>query len=236
MSKHHEIHKIQATILRTLLFKPSARFAELNTDGISTDQFAFHVKKLQTDNLIIKTEDGGYSLTGEGKEFANRFDTEKIALERQAKLGILVIPINIVDGTTLYLTQTRLKQPFYGFRGFITGKISWGEEIFQTASRELEEEAGLSASLELAGIEHKMDYDKETNQILEDKFFYVVRATKVKGVLITDFEGGRNTWLTQDEILSDKSVFQDVSLLLNKIAEPTLFFHEQKFYYSKKQY
>ena len=36
-----ELHEYQFSILRTLLFKPGARFSELNKVGISSDHFNF---------------------------------------------------------------------------------------------------------------------------------------------------------------------------------------------------
>jgi 8-oxo-dGTP pyrophosphatase MutT (NUDIX family) len=66
--------------------------------------------------------------------------------------------------------QKRLKEPYFGFYGFITGKVKLGKKIFETAKREFKEETGYSASLTLTGIEHKMDFSEKDN-LLEDKFF-----------------------------------------------------------------
>jgi len=171
------IHLAQAQILKSLLFKTEARFRDLNTQKLTTDHFTFHLKQLVEAGIVEKTAKGTYKLTAKGKEFANRFDTEKVALERQAKLGVCIVAIMKDHQKSKYLSQQRLKNRFYGYRGFVTGKIRWGEQLLETAARELKEETGLKAKLEFVGMEHKIDYAKEDKQILEDKFFYIIRAT-----------------------------------------------------------
>jgi hypothetical protein len=147
MATEINLHPIQGKILKILLFQKQARFRDLNPDKISTDQFSFHLKMLLDQGLLTKTEKGTYTLTAKGKEFANRFDTEKIALERQAKVAVLVVGITKEGSQTKYLTQLRLKQPYFGYRGFVSGKIRWGEDVLAAAERELSEETGLKASL-----------------------------------------------------------------------------------------
>ncbi len=89
------MHAIQAGILKVLIFKTEAKFSELNPEKVSSDHFNFHVKKLLELGLIEKNRNDRYQLTKEGKEFANRFDvdSQKMAIERQAKIGVLIIPV-----------------------------------------------------------------------------------------------------------------------------------------------
>lgn len=82
-----KIHEYQISILRELLFKPKSKFSELKKVDIENDHFAKHIKHLLDEGLIEK-KDSRYSLTDEGKEFANRMDTDSLKLERQAKIGI----------------------------------------------------------------------------------------------------------------------------------------------------
>ncbi len=215
--------------MRDLLYHPERKFSELNHKNIPSDQLSFHLRRLGELNLIRKTE-GGYELTASGKEFANRFDTEdkKMILERQAKIGVLVSCTKQENGKNLYLFQQRLKQPSYGHYGFITGKVKWGESVFETASRELSEETGLEAKLSLAGIEHKIDYS-ETGELLEDKYFFVFRGDDPQGKLIENFEGGRNLWLDKDKALKLPDLFGDVPAVLDACESKTFRFWEQKF-------
>jgi 8-oxo-dGTP pyrophosphatase MutT (NUDIX family) len=228
MSLELEIHPVQTQILRTLLFWPETRFSKLNTSKMPTDHFTFHLKRLVEVGLVEKTKQNTYRLTSQGKEFANRFDTEKVALERQAKIGVLVGGVREKDGQCEYLIQQRLKQPYYGFYGFITGKVGWGESILETATRELEEETGLTGKNTLVGIEHKTDFSKE-GQLLEDKYFFIVRADNPKGKLKKDFEGGKNHWLTKDKIFKLPNLFPDMKLVLKILDQDEFVFEEKRY-------
>lgn len=235
MATEIEIHQVQAQILKVLLFKPQAKFAELNVTKLTTDHFTFHVKQLVEAGMIIKGAKGLYQLTAKGKEFANRFDTEKVALERQAKTAVLIVAVKEINNVTKFISQQRLKQPFYGYRGFVGGKIRWGETVLETAERELKEETNLTGKLKFAGIEHKMDYSK-TGEILEDKYFYIVKATNTKGKFIKEIEGGKNFWLSEKEILTKEKVFEDILKILKGVKTGKFFFLEKKYNYSAKQY
>jgi ADP-ribose pyrophosphatase YjhB (NUDIX family)/predicted transcriptional regulator len=213
-----KIHPIQTKILNTLLFKEQARFKELNTTGLSTDHFTFHVNKLIKDGLISKNPEGVYLLTTRGKEFANRLDTEREVIERQPKVGVAVSCLLVENGRKRYLVQQRLKQPYFGYHGIVSGKIRWGEGIEQTARRELLEETGLNVrAIDLVGIEHKSDYNND-GVLLEDKIFFIFLGSLPRGKLAKEFKGGKNFWMTKNEILKLDKVFDDVPQLI-KIFE-----------------
>ena len=197
MSIDKQLHPAHVAILRVLLFRPDARFAELQkASELSSDHFNFYLKQLLDEEFVAKQGKGAYYLTPKGKEFANRFDTDERKVERQPKVAVCLM-IRRSDGTQL--VQQRLKQPFYGYWGRPTGKIRWGETILEAAARELMEETGLEADLAFEQIYHKMDYNQETGDMLEDKIFFVVAGSDPRGTFIEQFEGGRNAWMTQKE-------------------------------------
>lgn len=224
-----EIHPTQAEILRTLLLRPKAKFSVLQKETeLSSDHFTFHVKRLLEVGLLEKSEKD-YSLTSIGKEFANRMDTDTTQIERQAKIGINIGCVRVnKNGQHEYLIQQRLKNPYYGYYGFVGGKIRWGETIFEAAARELKEETGLEGEFKLVGVKHKMDYEKG-NQMLEDKFFFVVSAFNLTGELKTQFEGGKNQWMKKEEIFSIEKLFDGIDDTV-KLHEDAIFqFVEKKY-------
>jgi len=230
-----DIHPIQAGILKELVFHPERRFSELNAEGISSDQFSFNLRRLTELNLVRKT-DTGYELTATGKEFANRFDTDspQMVLERQAKIGVSISCVKKDEaGKDLYLIQQRLKQPYFGYHGFITGKVRWGETILETATRELQEETGLSASMTVSGVKHKMDYS-ETGELLEDKYFFVVKAENPTGTLRDNIKGGKNAWFSEKGLLKLPDVFDGVDETVEIIKSGVFQFVERK--YTVKRY
>lgn len=224
-----ELHNIQASILKVLLFNPDARFTDMNAVGITTDHFNFHVKRLLELGLVQKKDNGMYGLTHEGKEYANRLDVDsgEIKIERQAKVSVGIACERIVDGKKEYLIQQRLKEPFFGFHGFLTGKVKWGETIEETAKRELEEETGLEADLTLFRIKHRMDY-ADDGTTLEDKVFFEFRGKNVRGTLKESIEGGKNIWMTKEDALALPDLFFGMEDYLRAPVEGSLTFVEEK--------
>jgi 8-oxo-dGTP pyrophosphatase MutT (NUDIX family) len=229
MNKNIEIHPAQAEILKKLVFQPLAKFAELNILSLPTDHFSFHLRSLIEADLIQKTE-GGYELTAIGKEFANRLDVDakKVAHEQQAKVSALVIGLRAKGEVRQFLVQQRLKQPYYGYLGFISGKIKKGEKALEAAKRELKEEANLTGKLKFLGIEHKIDHSS-TKELLEDKFFFIFLAMETRGRFKEEFEGGKNLWLSEREILRFPDHFPDMFRILKVVKAGKLDFFENRY-------
>lgn len=229
-----DIHPIQATILCELLFVKSAGFKELNKKKLGSDLFSFHLRQLTGWKLITKNELEKYVLTTKGKEYANRFDTETTEVERQPKIGVLVVGTNKNNkNETIYLVQQRLKQPYFGFWGFVTGKVKWGEKALETAQRELIEETGLKGNFTLIGLRHKTDYSQQ-GELLEDKYFLTFKVDVFDGKLIENFEGGKNQWMTRNELLEQDDIFDDVESVLEMIENNKFEFEEME--YKVKRY
>jgi 8-oxo-dGTP pyrophosphatase MutT (NUDIX family) len=232
MKTEINLHPAQIGILLVLLFKKRTKFSELNTTGLSNDHLTFHIKTLLKEKLIKKNK-SFYLLTANGKEFANRFDTENKKVERQAKVAILLHCQKSTKEGLKYLVQQRLKEPYYGFYGFFGGKVRWGETLHEAAKRELLEETGLTGKLDLVRVKHKMDYDKGGN-LLEDKLFFIFNGKNLKGKLIKNFEGGRNLWLSEAEILSLSDLFDGVKETMKFTGGEKITFIERK--YKVKRY
>lgn len=234
MSIEQKVHQAQVDILHVLLFKPDAGFAELQkASGLTSDHFTFHIKQLLEQDFVAKNAAGKYHLTVKGKEFSNRFDTDAREVERQPKVAVCLI---IHDGDGRTLMQQRLKQPYYGWWCRPTGKIRWGETIMDCAARELMEETGLEADLEFRGIYHKTDFNKETGALLEDKIFFDILGNNPRGDLIVEFEGGRNQWMTDDEIRAQKRNFVNFDDPRHKDRPDGITFAEARHEYTTDEY
>lgn len=176
-----QLHGIQLKILKKLLFAESLKYSELKPDPkIENNQLSFHLDKLLDLGYIQKTENK-YQLSSSWKEYANRMETELIQIKPQAKVAVLVCCVRGEAPNHELLIYTRKKQPFFGKQGFPTGKVRFGESIFDAAKRELEEEASLSWDPQLSYIKHSFVYEEKTNKLLEDKFFYVFLVRDPRG-------------------------------------------------------
>lgn len=234
MSYEASAHDAQMAILRHLLLSPGAGFAELQkSTDLTSDHFNFHIKKLVDVGYVNKKDNGHYTLSRAGKEYANRMDTDDNVIEKQPKISVALI---IENANGEILAQQRLKQPYYGFWGRPTGKIRWGEPMLEAASRELMEETGLTADLRVAGFYHKMDYDKESGDLLEDKIFVLIYGMNPKGDLIVDDEGHHNEWLSDDEMIKKEKVFQSVPEITDMARRNVMNFIEHKYEYSTDEY
>jgi len=210
-----KIHEFQISILRELLFKPEARFRDLKKVDVTNDHFTFHINHLIKEGLIIK-QNGRYSLTDQGKEFANRMDTDALKLERQAKLAIAIHAVRKNKGVTEYLVHRRLKEPFYGWYGSHSGKVRWGENPLDCAQREFLEETGLAGKFTLKGIVHYHHFHKD-GRLLEDKYFWVFRVENTKGDFKEKVPEGENIWMTEKEYRELKNVFATFDEIIDVI-------------------
>lgn len=186
-----QLHYIQLQILKKLLFNPELKFSELRpAEQIENNQLVFHIEQLLDWKLINKT-DGKYKLTIEGKEYANRMDTDDNRIKQQAKLGVIMCCYRELKGKKdrEYLMYTRKKHPFYDHQGFNSGKIMFGENVIGTAQRELKEETNLEGEPELFTIEHHHVFDKKSQKLVEDKFFFFMKFANPKGELKANDEG-----------------------------------------------
>lgn len=217
-----KIHDFQISILKELLFKPSARFSELKKVDVTNDHFSFHVNHLLKEGLIIKNN-GRYSLSDEGKEFANRMDTDSLKLERQGKIAVALHAVRINNGKMEILIHKRLKEPFYGWYGSHSGKIRWGETPLQCAQREFLEESGLTGDFSLRGIVHYHHFHKD-GRLLEDKYFWVFRIDNVKGNLKKRVPEGENIWMTEKEYRKLKNVFATADEMMEAVNNEKLFY------------
>jgi ADP-ribose pyrophosphatase YjhB (NUDIX family)/predicted transcriptional regulator len=239
MSLEVKIHEAQVAILRELLFHPSAGYAEMQKPtGLTSDHFNFHISRLVELGFVEKKQRGEYTLTHKGKEYANKLDTDSNTIERQPKVSVLIVGWRDREGTKEreFIMQQRLKNPYYGYWGWLGGKIRWGETVTEAAARELKEETGLEADLEYKGLYHKMDYNQQTREMLEDKFFFLVRATNFRGDLIVNYEGGKNAWCTAAEMDKLDKIFQGMRETYGYARGDQLTFNEQRFYYNPSEY
>lgn len=216
MSLEVKIHDAQTSILRELLFHPHAGYAELQKPtGLEGDHFNFHIVQLVKRGLVEKQARGRYSLTPTGKEYANKLDTDSNTIERQPKVSVILVIWRDATKTELLL-QERLKNPYYGFWGYPTGKMRWGETIPAAAERELLEEAGLRADFQYHGIYHEHAFKDDSDVLLEDKIFFVTSTMNTSGE-IKNGEGCHNEWLTIDTARLKKSFpgFDTVQSIVN---------------------
>ncbi|HTE57668.1 MAG TPA: NUDIX domain-containing protein [Verrucomicrobiae bacterium] len=232
-----KLHKTQLSILRTLRRNPTARFTELMLPtGQESDTFKFHVRKLAQIGYIQKLPNGLYSLTVQGKEFANNLNEQKRATQKQPKLSVVLIVAKPGQaGEPLYLFQKRLRQPYYGYWGHMSGPVQWGEDLPETARRELRKQTGLTASFTVRAFHRSMDYSQEEESLLEDKLFGILQAAEISGELSDAWSGGHNQWMTVAELVQQPDYFAP-TLKFIELAQVGESYTSEQLHYKANEY
>lgn len=233
-----QLHKTQLSILHTLRYAKSKRFSELmKPTGHTSDTFKFHLRKLIKAGYVIKTPEGHYQLTAQGKEYANSLNEAARTTEKQPKVSALAIVTRTTRaGTTQYLLQQRLRQPFYGYWSEIHGRVAWGEPFEETARRQLKRQAGLNATFTVQDFRRVRDYDKASGELLEDKLFVILKAVQAEGTLTNNYAGGTNAWLTAEELDNKQQVFASTRDIIKNLEAGNHEFVMQDLAYTPEDY
>lgn len=217
------MHKAHVSILDSLRHRQTARFSELRRPtGMESDNFKFYIRKLIKAGLIAKDADGSYALTINGKEFANNLDDLQLTARKQAKLSMLLI-ISRRDqaGSTRYLFQERLRQPYLHYFGFLSGPVMWGEAAEAAAHRECSKQAGLNLNFTVRTVCRVRDFQTETAELLEDKIFLVLHAEAPDDSVHNNWPHGHNTWLTLEEFKQRPKHYSYVGSVLQALESGT---------------
>lgn len=201
MKTPHKLHYFQTEILKKLASQPSLRFNEIQIQDLESEHINYHLKQLIQIDLVTKTIEGTYELTNKGKDYVNLIDDNTGQIEKQPKSGVLLHVTRINNnGETEFLVSRRLKQPYFGKVGKLTGKIRFGETVLDAAKRELEEETGLIAGkAKLAYIFRKIR-KTDNGEPVQDVIFYKVKLSDLSGEFIKKTEFQENFWVTAEEI------------------------------------
>ncbi len=180
--------------------KRKSRFNDLLIDGLESEHMNYHLKKLVNLGLVEKC-DNCYKLTDKGKDYSNLMDDDMKLVEKQPKTSVIlrVIRKDPKTGYIQLLLNRRLREPYYGKVGKLTGKVHFGETIEDAAARELFEETGLKAEkITIEEIYRKMRH-REDGTFAQDVVFFMVFIDKFSGTFIGKTQYQENFWLSEEE-------------------------------------
>jgi len=191
-----KLHYYQKDIIKKLILeKNGLRFNQLVISGLESEHMNYHLKKLVTYKFVIN-DNGLYKLTNQGKDYSNMMDDELLIIEKQPKTSIIIHAIRCNEnGNVEHLLCKRLRHPYYGKVGHLTGKVLFGERLEDTVKRELYEETGLKASNIILEKIYRKVRKEENGVIVQDVIFYVFWVTGLSGELIEKTQHQENFWL-----------------------------------------
>ena len=184
---------LRRAIILKLIHNPRLQFNELWAKQGESNLFTYHLKKLEDEGLVTKFDDG-YGLTVEGKKLSAFIEGDTGGKAELPTPTVIVVPRK---GNKI-LCQQRLKEPFYGVWGVVSGKINFGWNPLECAKRDLLEETGLTAhDATLRMIEFMKTYDNE--KLLHHHLMYFVEVSECSGELKVNTHKAHHEWLTPEE-------------------------------------
>jgi 8-oxo-dGTP diphosphatase len=192
-------HELQMEIIRRLMYSPQQGFNELWAKYGKSNAFAYHVNKLEELGYIEKIGEK-YSLTQEGKKLTAFIEG---ATGKRSVFPTFSV-IMMVRRNGKYVCCERRKEPFYGYWSHPAGKIQFGENPEECATRELREETGLIADTWVyKGMQIIKTYEEDN--LLYHHYIMFMHTDDVTGELITESREGQNAWLTHEEFHEKKA-------------------------------
>lgn len=172
---------------------------------MESDVFKFHVRYLVEQGIIAKQSDGAYVLTTAGKEVANNLNESAQKPLKQPKVSLVFVVSRQTGQDIEYLLQKRLRQPFYGYWGLLSGPAQWGEDFVVTAAHELQKQTGLTADLHVSTFLRQRDFSP-AGDLWEDKLFVVLTA-QAQGQEPRAWRYGENAWTTIKDLQKQPRYF-----------------------------
>jgi 8-oxo-dGTP diphosphatase len=207
------IHQTQ--ILKKFKHNETLKYNQIYDKQLSsTSHFDYHLKKLITQQVIIKENDI-YKLTSYGYQFISEIDGTDIKIKQ--KPFICAFMLGIKENNEFVL-NIRAKQPFLNFYNIPGGKVELGETTKHCAIREFKEETNLNCeNVKLKAIIEKLTYD-ENNKLIHHMIGYFYTSKRITGTLDTQNPEGENLWINL-ETLKSKLKIPELNYLIKKFLE-----------------
>lgn len=202
-------HQVRKAIIQKLIHNPRISYNQMWEKEGDSSKFAYHLKQLEEEGIVAKFDDG-YGLTSEGRKLS-AFIEGDTGGKAELPTPIVVI-LAWKDNQLLY--QQRLKEPFYGYWGPVSGKVNFGWNPRDCAIRDLKEETNLDAvDMQFRAIQSIKTYEGE--KLLHHHLLYVFETSKFNGELKVQTHKGLNKFMSLAEARQQKRfpldfIFTDV--------------------------
>lgn len=216
------MHETKREIIHTLRYKPGSRFSDLKSDGIDSNKLSYHLNRLEKQDLI-KNIDSRYFLTDEAKKQLNFLTDDTAEIRKHPVVVVALLPIR---GNKILL-QERLKEPWYGYWLYVSGKVEFGETFDEAIARELFEETGLRGKSSFVGMVSSIS--KQNEKTAYHVHMYCYRITDISGKLKADVKEGKNKWFTLSDLPRDKMHPLDYIIFTKKDDKPWLLEQDEVF-------
>lgn len=222
-------HHIQRAILYRLALVPGLRFSELKPDELENKLFTYHLKKVVSAGFVVKSIEGLYELTPEGRRLgAHVLDKTEARVDRAYSVLFLVVR----NKAGAWLLYKRKSHPLLGKVGFMHTTPNAAEEIAITAKTALRTKTGLNGSFKVLGSGFFRIYEKSELESFTN--FTLLVCEDASGSLQTNDELADYFW---SETLDDyrSNLLPNMRILIEKYTAGKLFFLERQIKTKPKQ-
>jgi 8-oxo-dGTP pyrophosphatase MutT (NUDIX family) len=186
-------HHIQKDILLRLSKAAELRFSELKPEDMESNSFIYHLKQLQSQKLVDKTETG-YRLSDEGLSYIDGFSFHTLKPRKQPKIITILI---VKNPSGQFLMAKRKYQPYIGQYMFVSGKQHLGEGPDEHVVRELREKLNLDVPAKRRGLSDIRIYRGE--KIITHVTAHIYEALSPTDQLPEDTHQFEFVWVNADD-------------------------------------
>lgn len=134
-------HHVQKHIIDVLMHQRYARFRDMRPIGVDTNLYSYHLKILQKQHIVTKTEEG-YTLAERGMVYVDRVTTESLNIRMQPTIITMFVVQNSDGDVLLY---RRWRQPFTDLWTLPYGKLHIEDaSVLAAAKREVREKLAIN--------------------------------------------------------------------------------------------
>lgn len=219
-------HHLQRSIVYKLAFTPSARFTELKPDTVDNKLFTYHLKKVVQEGLVIKSEDGVYTLTSEGRRVSTgALDREQSLITERPLSALFLIIRRKADNAWLF--YRRGTHPLIGQVGFMHCLPSFMSTANEAASEQCEAKTGLIG--EFTPLGGGFVHFFKNNELESYTHFTLLYCDDIKGELLIRDQKAEYFWET-DPDFSTEGMIPTTVFLKELYTAKQPFFIEKTFH------
>lgn len=215
-------HHIQRRIVYTLALARRLRFSELKPDDLENKLFTYHLKKTVSAGYVLKSPEGFYELTPEGRRLGVHVLENVNALFDRA-YSVLFMVVKSKD-TAKWLLYRRKSHPLFGKVGFMHATPNASELIVATAQSTLQEKTGLTGTFHALGGGFFRVYEGEVLESFTN--FTLLVCEDASGTLKAGDEFADYFWVDNLDP-EDDDLLPNMAALTKKYLQNELFFLDE---------
>jgi len=217
-------HYIQKDILYNLAFAESLKFSELKPGHLDNKLFIYHLKKLILANFVVKTPNGTYTLTSQGRRVGKgALKKDSRLIDRAYSILLLVVKRQSDDA---WLLVKRRSQPLLGLTGFLQAQPLSDASVTNTAKSTLKQKTDLSGDFSVKSSGFFKIYKNESMESFLN--FTLLVCENAVGELVQKDELGEYLWDNSPDFSAPSMVPTAQSIA--KLVESDLPFVEETFH------